>query len=126
MEAALTRVLLVDDEITDALVVQRSLRAGRSSGERFALQHAATLAQGFEHLDRGPVDVLLLDLRLPDSDGASTVLRLRERDRRVPLVVLTGRDDPTLVGSAFEAGADEFLLKGDLHGGLLRRTLRHA
>jgi len=126
MAAAPTRVLLVDDEITDALLVQRSLRAGGGSGECFSLQHAVTLAQGIEHLDRSPVDVLLLDLQLPDSVGATTIARLRERDRRIPLVVLTGRDDPELVGRAFEAGADEFLVKRDLHAGLLRRTLRHA
>jgi len=121
-----TRVLLVEDEITDALVVQRSLRHGSRSRERFALKHAGTLAQGIEHLSRSAVDVLLLDLRLPDSDGPATVARLRERDRRVPLVVFTGDDDPKHAARAFEAGADEYLVKGNLHTALLRRTIRHA
>jgi nitrogen-specific signal transduction histidine kinase len=44
----------------------------------------------------------------------------------VPLVVFTGDDDPELASRAFEAGADEYLVKDDLHSGLLRRTLRHA
>ena len=127
MEAApATRVLLVEDEITDALVVQRSLRRRARARERFALAHAPTLAQGIEHLHRSAVDVLLLDLSLPDSDGPATVARLRERDGGVPLVVLTGDGDPRLVAGAFEAGADEYLVKGDVQAPLLRRTIRHA
>lgn len=112
--------------VTDALVVERSLRYRGRSRQRFALQHAATLAQGIERLSRSPVDVLLLDLRLPDSDGPVTVARLREQDPRVPLVVFTGDDDPRLAASAFEAGADEYLVKRDLHAALLRRTIGHA
>ena len=121
-----TRVLLVEDEATDALVVQRSLRHGSRARERFALKHAATLAQGIEQLSRNGVDVLLVDMGLPDSDGPATVARLREQDRRVPLIVFTGDDDPRLVARAFEAGADEYLVKCDLHTALLRRTIRHA
>src|SRR5262245_11030361 len=126
MDVSSTRVLLVDDQLTDAILVRRSLRLANGSGERFQLRHAATLAQGIEHLGRDPVDVLLVDLALPDSDGCRTVATLRERDRGVPLVVFTGTDDPELAARAFEAGADEYLVKGDLHAGLLRRTLRHA
>ena len=121
-----TRVLLVEDEATDALVVQRSLRHGSRARERFALKHAVTLAQGIEQLSRNGVDVLLVDLSLPDSDGPATVARLREQDGRVPLIVFTGDDDPRLVARAFEAGADEYLVKCDLHTKLLRRTIRHA
>jgi nitrogen-specific signal transduction histidine kinase/CheY-like chemotaxis protein len=126
MEDSSTRVLLVEDQLADALLVRRSLRGVNGSLERFDLLHAATLAQGLEHLRRDPVDVLLLDLGLPDSEGSSTVAKLRERDHCVPLVVFTGIDDPELAARAFEAGADEYLVKDDLHAGLLRRTIRHA
>jgi len=126
MEPSSTRVLLVEDQLTDAILVRRSLRRTNGSRERFDVRHAATLAQGLEQLRRDPVDVLLLDLGLPDSEGPSTVATLRERDRRVPLVVFTGTDDPELAARAFEAGADEYLVKDDLHAGLLRRTIRHA
>jgi signal transduction histidine kinase len=126
-EISPTRVLLVEDEIVDALLVQRSLRSAGAYGERFSLQHAATLAQAIEHLGRSAVDVMLLDLRLPDSEGPTTVARVREQDRSVPLVVVSRRDDAESVARAFEAGADEYLVKGDLGAGiLLRRTIRHA
>jgi CheY-like chemotaxis protein len=126
MEASPTRVLLVEDEISDALVVKLSLCRGGAASERFDVEHAETLAEGILHLGRARVDVLLLDLQLPDSDGPATVAQLRKRDQRVPMVVFTGTDDPDVAARAFEAGADEYLVKDDLQAGLLRRTLRHA
>jgi signal transduction histidine kinase len=119
-------VLLVEDEVSDALVVKSSLCRDGTAAERFDVEHATTLADGIVQLDRAFVDVLLLDLRLPDSDGPETVAQLRERDDRVPVVVLTGTDDPDIAARAFEAGADEYLVKDDLQAGLLRRTIRHA
>jgi signal transduction histidine kinase len=126
MQASTTRVLLVEDEISDALVVKLSLDREGSASERFDVEHAETLADGIVRLGRAPVDVLLLDLRLPDSDGPATVAQLRKRDQHVPMVVFTGTDDPDVAARAFEAGADEYLVKDDLRAGLLRRTLRHA
>ena len=82
MEASPTRVLLVEDEISDALVVKRSLHREGAASERFDVEHAATLAEGIVHLGRARVDVLLVDLRLPDSDGPATVAQLRERDHQ--------------------------------------------
>lgn len=125
-QAVSTRVLVVDDEASDALWVKRSLRADPASQPRFEVRHAATLAQGLEQLRREPVDVLLLDLALPDSDGPDTVARLRDREPSVPLVVFTGSDDVALAARAFAAGADEYLVKTDLDAQVLQRTLRHA
>jgi signal transduction histidine kinase len=126
MDPSRTRVLLVEDELSDALAVERSLRGGASADERFDLERATTLADGIVRLQRAPVDVLLLDLGLPDSDGPATVASLRRSDTAVPVVVLTGNDDPALAARAFEAGADDYFVKDDLRAGRLRRTLRHA
>jgi signal transduction histidine kinase len=126
MEASHTRVLLVDDEISDALVVKRSLAQEDLPGERFDVAHETTLAQGIARLLRAPVDVLLLDLTLPDSQGPATVAQLRDREPRVPMVVFTGIDDPGVAARAFAAGADDYLVKDEVHAGLLRRTLRNA
>ncbi len=121
-----TRVLVVEDEPIDVLRVQRSLlRPGKGEG-RFDVRHASTLAEGFESLRRDPVDVLLLDLGLPDSDGVDTVVRLRVRDPHVPLVVFTGSEDPKLAARTLEAGADGHVVKSDLVARDLRRTLHRA
>lgn len=126
MEAASTRVLLVEDEFSDALFVRRSLRSAEGTGERFEVRRAGSLAHGLAQLREEAVDVLLVDLRLPDSDGPNTVARLRDQDGRIPLVVFTGTDDPELAARSFAAGADEYLVKDDLGAELLRRTIRHA
>jgi signal transduction histidine kinase len=125
MEAASTRVLLVEDEPIDVLLVDRSLRR-EGTDQRFEVRHAFTLAQGLAQLQRDAVDVLLVDLALPDSEGSDTVSRVRDRNRRVPLVVFTGSDDPELAARTFEAGADEYLVKGGFDAALLRRTIHHA
>jgi CheY-like chemotaxis protein len=120
-------VLVVEDEPTDVLMVRRSLlRSPAASGERFEVQHAGTLAEGLERLRHDPADVLLLDLGLPDSDGLDTVVRARVRAPHLPLVVLTGSDDPLLAARTREAGADGHLVKGDLGARILRRVLRQA
>jgi signal transduction histidine kinase len=126
MRTDATRVLVVEDEPADALLVQRSLRADPGIGRRFDVQCAGTLGEALERLGCDPVDVLLLDLNLPDSDGSDTVVRLRNRNQHVPLVVFTGDRDPALSARSLEAGADEYLLKDDLHDGLLLRTIQHA
>ena len=122
---ASTRVLVVEDEPTDVSRVQRSLRPGEGGG-RFEVRHASTLAEGFEQLGRDPVDVLLLDLGLPDSDGVDTVVRFRLRAPHLPLVVFTGSDDPKLAARTLEAGADGHVVKGDPGAHDLRRTLHQA
>ena len=126
VQTASTRVLLVEDEALDALAVTRSLRPEAGWRERFDVRCTRTLAQGLEQLGRAPVDVVLLDLCLPDSDAEQTIARIRALDRRTPLVVFTGCEDAEVAARAFEAGADDLLVKGDLEPGLLRRTLRHA
>src|SRR5262245_5474492 len=123
---ASTRVLLVEDEALDALEVTRSLRPQEAWHERFDVRCTRTLAQGLEHLGRDTVDVVLIDLFLPDREAEQTAARLRALDRRTPLVASTGCDDAELTARAFEAGADDLLVKGDLDAGLLRRTIRHA
>lgn len=127
MRAGSTRVLLVEDEASDALMVQRSLcRGGAGADEWYQVQRAESLAQAFDHLGRHAVDVLLLDLNLPDSSGPETVARLRGQRREVPLVAFTGDRDPGLSARSLRAGADEYLAKDDLNPDLLRRTIRQA
>jgi DNA-binding response OmpR family regulator len=118
-------VLVVDDDPADAILARRGLRH-RERGDSFEVLHASTLAQGIDRLRHEPVDALLLDLHLPDSDGVDTVVRLRRRVPHVPLVVFTGVDDPELEARTFEAGADGYLVKDGLVPFDLRRTIYRA
>ncbi len=71
-------------------------------------------------------DVILLDLSLPDSQGLETFVKIHSQTPTIPIVVLTGLDDEALVLNAMQAGAQDYLVKGQVNGDLLTRTMRYA
>ncbi len=119
------KVVLVEDNPTDQRLVQIALAEVASveveleSVDNLAgLQTAVT--DGFEP------DVILLDLNLPDSTGLRTVKRVLEMVPRVPIIVLTGLSDEDLGVAAMKLGAQDFLVKGQLFGKMLTRSMYHA
>jgi PAS domain S-box len=71
-------------------------------------------------------DVLLLDLSLPDSEGLATIQRARVMARGIPIVVLSGRGDTDFALTALEAGALDYMVKGDFGYDGLGRVVRYA
>jgi signal transduction histidine kinase len=119
-----TNVLLIEDDPVDATLVRRSLVA--PADDRILVAQAPTLQAGFDRLAKGDVDAVLLDLNLPDSRGIDTVVRMREHDAEVPIVVFTVAGDEETAFAALAAGAQDYLVKDELGGPLLRRALRYA
>jgi signal transduction histidine kinase len=119
-------VLLIEDDPEDVMLVARSLGEFFEPSYPFTLEHTAALQAGLDHLGKGDTDVLLLDLDLPDSQGLDTVVRVRELDSKVPIVVFTmcGDDDTAL--RALKAGAQDYVVKSELNGSLLSRAIRYA
>ena len=118
------QVLLIEDDRVDAAAVRRTLRD--DPGE-FHLHCVATLQEGLDRLAKGETDVVLLDLHLPDSRGVDTVVRLRESDPEVPIVVLTAAHDPQVALGALTAGAQDFLVKEEIGiASVLSRSIRYA
>jgi len=93
---------------------------------RRELRHEETLADGLQRLDDEAVDVVLLDLGLPDSRGIPTLETVRDHSRTTPIVVLTGLSDESVGVRAVQQGAQEYLNKDELTPTLLARSLRHA
>src|SRR5215207_7616858 len=122
-------VLLIEDNPGDARLIREELREVERSGAgagAFALVCADRLAAGLERLESGPVDVVLLDLSLPDGQGLDTLARVREAAPSTPVLVLTGLDDHELAARAVSEGAQDYLVKGRVDGGVLGRTIRYA
>jgi PAS domain S-box-containing protein len=90
------------------------------------MTHADRLSMSLTHLQRPGIDVVLLDLTLPDSDGIETLNRMQARAPHVPIVVLTGRDDETVAIQLLQAGAQDYLVKGQVTSPLLMRALQYA
>ena len=87
---------------------------------------AQSMAEGIALAQRHKPDIILLDLSLPDSNGVATVIAMRAAETEAPIVVLTGNADDSLAIRALEAGAQDFLVKGQYDHDLLGRALRYA
>src|SRR6185369_11189108 len=79
-----------------------------------------------EHLAEHAVDIILLDLGLPDAQGLEAVRRAHAAAPHAPLVVLTGLDDESLAAQCLQEGAQEHLIKGQIETRGLLRALRYA
>ncbi|MCC7478549.1 response regulator [bacterium] len=122
---AMTRsLLLVEDNPADAdLVVDLLDQANR---DNYDVTHVMRIAEALEILRTRQVDIVLLDLRLPDGSGLDTVRSVREVADDVPIVVLTGIDDEETAIGCIDIGAQDYLCKGDIRPVALRRTLGYA
>lgn len=118
-------ILLVEDNPGDIRLLQEYLlRESRPSS--FHLTHVDRLSSAVAQLANSRFDAVLLDLSLPDSHGINTLVRLHAAARGVPIVVLTSIDDEAMGMELIHVGAQDYLVKGDVTGSLLRRSLRYA
>src|SRR6266571_5013060 len=118
-------VLLVEDNPGDARLVRGILEHDESSA--FTVRHVSTLEEGMRSLAPGSgIAVILLDLGLPDGIGLECLRRIMPLAQDASVVVLTGFQDEELGIAAIREGAHDYLIKGQVDGGRLRRILRYA
>jgi signal transduction histidine kinase len=127
VEAPLT-VLLVEDNPNDARLIRRHLENAETAflPDEITLYHERRLDDGLRRLDETAVDLLLLDLGLPESDGADTFERARGRTAGVPVVVLTNLQDEQTAVDLLKQGAQDYLNKGALSEEQLVKSVRYA
>jgi CheY-like chemotaxis protein len=109
------QILLVEDNPHDALLIRRTiLRQGQDNWNLVQverLNEAIDLCHEYQRLTSSTFDIVLLDLRLPDSSGLETVTQFRAVFPHLPIVVLTGLDDETLALKTIRVGAQDYLIK---------------
>jgi len=122
------RVLLVEDNPGDVRLIKELLSQedAQKDGASFHLEYATRLSTALERVSSGDIDVLLLYLGLPDSQGFDTYRRLHAKAPEVPIVVLTDLDDVALATRIVREGAQDYLGKSRLDGALLRRSIRYS
>jgi len=118
------RILLIEDNAADARMIQEMLKDTTTLPSD--LIHVERLQEGMEWLGENGVDVLLLNLRLPDSRGFSTFAKVRTQAPQVPIIVLTELDDETLASKVIQMGAQDYLVKGKADGNLLSHAIRYG
>jgi len=117
-------VLLIEDDADDAVLIQRYL--SNALKVPFRMKHADRLSKGLECLTEGGFDVVLLDLGLPDGRGLGTFEMAHARAPHVPIIVLTGHNDDETAIEAVQKGAQDYLVKYQVSGDILRRSIRYA
>ena len=123
-------LLLVEDNPGDARLIEELLTDAqheeRLGGGEVEFTHADTLTDGLDHLVAADVDVVLLDLNLPDSSGLGTLEAVLDRVDAIPVIVLTGFPESELGTRAVQRGAQDYLAKDDVTVDSLARAIQYA
>ncbi len=124
MNPSAIRILLIEDNPTDARLLAEMLR--ETAPFAFELVWMDRLAKALDYLAHNNVDVTLADLSLPDATGLDTVIRTRQQNSDLPIIVLTGSSSDEKAIAALRAGAQDYLIKGWADSELIIRTVRYA
>lgn len=117
-------VLVVEDNAVHADLIRRHLE--KVAKDTVAISRAERLSDALARMRQGGIDAVLLDLGLPDSPVPETLSRVIQECPDVPIVVLTSLDDLEFAAAAVQQGAQDYLVKSDLDGRLLLRSVRYA
>ena len=123
------KILLVEDNKNDAALISEMIYedAIKNADEvQYDLVHRETCKDALNYLAENKVDVILLDLSLPDSSGLDTVKKIVEQEKNTPIIVLTGLDNETVALQALQIGVQDYLSKNQINGILLVRSLRYS
>lgn len=118
------RTLIVEDSRLDARILEGLMKKSTVFDFHSDVVTSGETAMSF--IAKTPVDLIMLDLGLPDSTGADTISRMARIIRNVPAIVLTGDDDEELALTALRNGAQDYLVKGHIDLAILDKSVRHA
>ncbi len=117
-------VLAIDDNPDDAELIRLMLAMVQEPS--FTFVRALRLSEGLQVLREGSFDIVLLGLRLPDSEGMDSVLKIRSQSPTIPIIVFTGFDDDEVALKALHLDVQDYLTKGKVDRNLLVRSIRYA
>jgi diguanylate cyclase (GGDEF)-like protein/PAS domain S-box-containing protein len=121
---SIKKLLLIEDNPGDCRLLREMLNEQGSYKTELVLMSSISAAEA--HLAESAVDLILLDLGLPDAQGLEAVRRTHAAAPRAPIVVLTGLDDDSVAAEALKQGAQDFLIKGQIEARGLLRAIRYA
>ena len=117
-------VLIIEDNPGDARLIEEMLKEAKRF--QFNFFNQKTLSEGLEELLKNEIDVILLDLNLPDCTGLNTISIIRDKVETMPIIILTGRDDEDLAINSLKLGMQDYLVKGKIDPILLERSILYA
>jgi diguanylate cyclase (GGDEF)-like protein len=123
LSSTATRLLIVDDDVRYARALSELLT---ESFTDILLTHVTTIDDACNRVEAGAVDMVILDLGLPDADGLEALERLHDCVNEIPIIVLTSRSDEALALAALKSGAEDYLVKDTVDQSTLARSVRYA
>lgn len=118
------KLLLIDDDRLQARIVQQQMKAFR--GEAYEFEWAATYEEGLARLLSGEHTACLLDFQLGPRDGLELIREAKAHNCTVPIIFLTAESSSDIDIEAMNAGALDYLVKGEISAAMLERSLRYA
>lgn len=116
-------VLLIEDDAEDALLMQQALE---EQAHRVRIHHFRNLKDGLAYLDKSHVDVMVMDVNLPDAKSPESFRKVCQSVAHIPVVVLTSMVGDDLSVDAIRRGAQDYLIKSEFDTRMINRVLRHA
>jgi PAS domain S-box-containing protein len=117
-------VLVIEDNPDDAEILESHLV--KISRKKMTLLFEESLKLGLKRLSQGGIEIIFLDLSLPDSEGLEALTKIRSIAPLIPIIVLTGCDDYDLSLQSLRMGAQDYLLKRELSASALDRSIDYA
>ncbi|MCG8333915.1 MAG: ATP-binding protein [Proteobacteria bacterium] len=124
MTAKTITILVVDDNKKDAEFFSSMLKDARQPS--FTLEFSDKLIKTLQRLEKPGIDLVLLDLFLPESKGIKTLHKVHQKTPTIPIIALTGFEDEETGVRAVREGAQDYLVKGDVDKSALIRSIHHA
>lgn len=118
-----TNILLIEDNKSDQKIISRYLE---EAGLRYNLIITDTIAEGLDILFNSHIDIILLDLGLPDSLGFKSIQKILDKSYHVPVIVISGTHNTIIETQSIKAGAQDYLIKEKLTPYLLEKTVQNA
>jgi DNA-binding NarL/FixJ family response regulator len=118
-------VLLIEDSMEDGAAITKALIEGESV-YGFKIIRKYSLEGGLAYLQGAQVDLVFLDLGLPDARDLRSVTEIHARFPQLPIVVISGYSNPGMVHRALQSGVQEFLIKGESSGAVIRQSMYQA
>lgn len=123
MGKKLLRILYVEDNLADVVFIEEMLNEEKAFGFNYTLENVELFAEALQRLDQNDIDLVLLDLSLPDSQGMDTFRAIKHKTPAMPVIVMTGMTDTKLAASAVLEGARDYLIKGKTDAAMLIRAI---
>ncbi|MEM7699285.1 MAG: hybrid sensor histidine kinase/response regulator [Verrucomicrobiota bacterium] len=118
-------LLIVEDDEDDFLILKHQLKRAFGGGAKFLW--VKSLREAMRAVDLDPVSLILLDLGLPGSNAGSSFRPLAAKaGPRIPIIILTGLNNPDTISSLLAAGAQDYLIKDEVNPQLLEKSIRYA